>query len=248
MTLTQITQQCSEILGKNFGFPKMHYLLVHAFEHVKRKGATKVTTTTIGEHGHVELKGDATRTNFVTLERQVCTVDSLTLNLGLLTCNLIQITKIQERKDILKIIRRKVNKFSNTGGPGALGSTRPSSTRVISPKRPKLAISFETNQGSHPRSRVFRLFNSELRRWLAKQMVEHGWRCADEGEFAQLEGRQMVSSFIQSIYGRCQLLLFRLYLTVQYKLNSFHCPIIKSLWSFFGVQSSFTVEHGVIYA
>lgn len=49
----------------------MHYLLVHAFEHVLRKGATKVMTTTIGEHGHVELKADAGTTNFVTLERQV---------------------------------------------------------------------------------------------------------------------------------------------------------------------------------
>lgn len=49
----------------------MHYLLVHAFEHIQRKGPTRVTTTTIGEHSHVALKADASRTNFVTLEKQV---------------------------------------------------------------------------------------------------------------------------------------------------------------------------------
>ena len=62
----------------------MHYLLTHAFEHVRRKGPTKIMSTTTGEHGHVEFKTDAVRTNFTSLESQVSYLPFLIINLILL--------------------------------------------------------------------------------------------------------------------------------------------------------------------
>jgi hypothetical protein len=49
----------------------MHYVLTHVFEHVKRKGSTKVMNTIISKHGHIWLKADAVQTYLVSLKKQV---------------------------------------------------------------------------------------------------------------------------------------------------------------------------------
>ena len=68
-----LQQEVSRILEKTFNFPKFHFLLMHAIEHIKRKSAVKHYSTTLGESGHPGFKLDFEATNGRDAEAQVTT-------------------------------------------------------------------------------------------------------------------------------------------------------------------------------
>lgn len=58
-----LSQAAAEILRKDFAFPKMHTLLVHAIEDIRRKGPLRDSNTILGEAGHPIFKKDFAHTD-----------------------------------------------------------------------------------------------------------------------------------------------------------------------------------------
>ena len=77
-------------------------------------------TTTIGEHGHVTLKADASRTNFVTLEKQVSEFH-IQLTIALIFS---KILKLQEKRELFQTIQRKIDLASAANPRWLVAHTR----------------------------------------------------------------------------------------------------------------------------
>ena len=67
------------VLNKDFNLPKMHILLAHSIEDIRRKGPLKNASTILGESGHAIFKKMFKRTNARNFEYQA----SFTLQFGL---------------------------------------------------------------------------------------------------------------------------------------------------------------------
>lgn len=57
---------------KNWGFPKIHILIQHAFDNIEAKGITATYSTKPNEEFHGPIRAAYEHTNYKNVEPQVC--------------------------------------------------------------------------------------------------------------------------------------------------------------------------------
>ncbi|KZS90436.1 hypothetical protein SISNIDRAFT_488320 [Sistotremastrum niveocremeum HHB9708] len=122
----------AEVLKQDCAFPKMHILLTHAIEDIKRKGPLKHMNTIIGEHGHTMFKQDFKQSDGQNVE--------------------LQITELQENRAVIAHTRHTIESAASPDTqkkketPSVLLSyTGP---RLRSPGPKQLLLQIEENKGS----------------------------------------------------------------------------------------------------
>ncbi|TDL21304.1 hypothetical protein BD410DRAFT_298266 [Rickenella mellea] len=80
------------VLGHDLNIPKIHLLIDHAVDHIRRKGPLKDIGTMLGEHGHVEVHEDFEQVSGFESEKQV--------------------VKLRETRAMLQVIRERVDEYS----------------------------------------------------------------------------------------------------------------------------------------
>ncbi|TDL14937.1 hypothetical protein BD410DRAFT_845594 [Rickenella mellea] len=106
------------VLDHELNIPKVHLLIDHAVDHIRRKGPLKDIGTMLGEHGHVEVHEDFEQVSGFESEKQV--------------------VKLRETRVMLQVIRERVDEYDQKGeGKSSISDDSPNPPGQNRRKKPK---------------------------------------------------------------------------------------------------------------